>query len=331
MRSRLALAVGLTLVLPFGIAVAIPITSINQLVVFGDSLSDAGNAYIGTGGVAPGPNYATRSVPGIPSPVGYLTDGPSTTPPVPPGGPTGLWIDQLSTKLGVPDPQPSLAPLGGANYAVALAQTGSNGSYFVSDQIAQFSATHLSGAPSTALYTIWAGADDILNGKNPVTAADNLYANILTLHSEGAQYFLWPNLPPIGDTPLGYTSNQVAALNALSAAFNAEWAVDLAKLHSLNIQVVGMDINGLFNQILANPKAFGFSDVTDPAQGVAGINPDTYLFWDDLHPTTEADALIANLAFTDLAAPEPASLILAVIGVSVLLVIARIRRSSVGC
>ena len=44
-----------------------------------------------------------------------------------------------------------------------------------------------------------------------------------------------------------------------------------------------------------------------------------YLFWDDLHPTTAADALIADLAAAEAsrfvtATPEPASLALLTVG-----------------
>src|SRR5580693_7839551 len=80
--------------------IASPIT---QLVTFGDSLSDNGNAAIALGGTIPG-NYAGNA----------LTDGPLTTPAT--SGPFGLWIDQFAAKLAVADPEPFLAS--GTNFAV---------------------------------------------------------------------------------------------------------------------------------------------------------------------------------------------------------------------
>jgi phospholipase/lecithinase/hemolysin len=267
---------------------------INQLVVFGDSLSDNGNAAIAQGGTVPG-NYASNA----------YTDGPNTTPPT--AGPFGLWVDQLAPKLGVSDPTPFLA--GGTNYAIASALTGSNGLDGVSDQLNYFGASHLGGAPADALYTFWAGANDIAAGSNPTTAADNIYANIQTIAAGGGKTFLWLNLP---------------VLSPASGVFDAEWAVDLAKLQSQGIDVIGVDVETLFGQILANPLAYGFTDITDPAQGTSG-NPNNYLFWDSSdHPTTAADALVADLAFADLTAdltatPEPSSMAFALCGLLTLL------------
>jgi phospholipase/lecithinase/hemolysin len=83
--------------------------SYSEIVAFGDSLSDAGNASIATLGAQPGPGYATRSVPLVPFAVGYFTNPQSGS------GPAGLWVDQPAAGLGVADPSPALAPLGGSN------------------------------------------------------------------------------------------------------------------------------------------------------------------------------------------------------------------------
>src|SRR4051795_13352802 len=81
--------------------------SIDQVVAFGDSLSDTGNITIATFGQFPGDNYAS----------GRFTNGTNTTPST--SGPLGLWVEQLAGRLGVPDPQPYLALTGGSDYAFA--------------------------------------------------------------------------------------------------------------------------------------------------------------------------------------------------------------------
>jgi phospholipase/lecithinase/hemolysin len=277
--------------------------SYTGIVSFGDSLSDPGNVSIATFGALPGAGYATRSVPGIPFPVGYYTNPQSGS------GPVGLWVDQLAGKLGVTDPLPFLAPLGGGtNFAIGSATT--SGTISMNTEVGLF----LSGGsvPSTALYTLWGGADDVFSGMSPTAAADTIANEILTLHAAGANNFLWLNLPLLGDTPgLSGNAGAAALANLASTAFNTEWASRLAFLQALGINVTGLDINALFNSILANPGAFGFTNVTSACNATAGCNPNTFLYWDTTHPTTYADSLVANAAFQALnPVPEPPSVIL---------------------
>src|SRR5260370_10883116 len=79
-----------------------------QFVVFGDSLSDNGNAFIGTGGTIPAPPLYTA---------GRFTDGPDTAPA---GTPGGLWHEVLAGLTGEPVATPFLA--GGTNFAVGGAK-----------------------------------------------------------------------------------------------------------------------------------------------------------------------------------------------------------------
>lgn len=316
MHAKLLAATGAFLAAPFFLALASPAS---QLVVFGDSLSDNGNAAIALGGTLPG-NYAPNA----------FTDGPNTSPAT--AGPFGLWIDQFATKIGVSDPTPFLA--GGTNYAVASALTGSANPQDIGNQLTAFQVKNLGSASSTALYAVWGGANDLFNstpanaatvGK---TAADNLFSYILTLSGEGAKNFLWLNLPNLGQTPLGAAGGAavIAALNGETAQFNAEWALDLATLKSDGVNVIGVDINSLFNNILSNPS-FGISNTTIPADTLT-TNPNSSLFWDEEHPTTAADALIADAAFAAYTAPEPFSAGLSVLGLGAVLAALRFRRKT---
>jgi hypothetical protein len=94
-----------------------------------------------------------------------------------------------------------------------------------------------------------------------------------------------------------------------------------------------VDIDSLFNQILANPAAFGFSNVTAACNATPGCNPNTFLYWDTLHPTTYADSLVANLAYQDAfgspiaATPEPPTLALFTLGAAGLLMVWPSRRN----
>jgi outer membrane lipase/esterase len=284
----------------------------SEVVSFGDSLSDPGNASIGTLGANPGPGYATRNVPGVPFPVGYYTNPQSGN------GPSGLWVDQLAATLGIADPQPFLAPLGGTNYAVASSFTaGYNGAAPGMDaQVADFLATVNGNAPSSALYTFWGGANDIFDGLNPITAANNIESEIEDVAAYGGTTFLWLNLPPLGATPALNADPALAFLaDEETAAFDAQWATDVATLDGLGIDVVGVNVDSLFNTITADPAAYGFTNVSSACDTTAGCNPNTFLYWDTEHPTTEADSYIASLAAADLSpTPEPASISLLGLG-----------------
>jgi phospholipase/lecithinase/hemolysin len=326
MRRKLSILSSFALILPLVPAVADSISPINQIVAFGDSLTDTGNASIATLGAEPGTGYAYRNIPGLPFQVGEFTNPPA------PGGPSGLWIDQFAAKTGLPDPQPMLAPSSGTNFAIGSAQTGSNGSYYVSDQLGVYLAITTT-VPSTTLFSVWAGSEDILNGSNPITAADNLEGNIATLAAKGGKYFLWFNLPLLGNVPAG--AGNSAALNAASSAFDTEWAKDLQTLHTTypGIVLVGVDVETLFNTLLNTPGNLGFNPGATPP----GANPNNYLFsFDGLHPTSAADTVIANLALTDLetalgptaAVPEPANVALVALGLGASLLVWRRRRKA---
>ena len=130
-------------------------------------------------------------------------------------------------------------------------------------------------------------------GVDPKTAAANIQGNIDALTSRGAKYFLWVNLPPIGETPAALSGGFSAILDSLASEFNTAWTAAISQLQTKypGIVIVAVDANALFTAILNKPSVYGFTNVTSPAQSVSGINPNNYLFWDDEHPTTAADAL----------------------------------------
>ena len=81
----------------------------SALYAFGDSLSDAGNTFIATGGATP-PAPPNASVNGY----GVFSNGP-------------VWVQDLASNLGLSPLLPSLA--GETDFAVGGAQTGAFGVY----------------------------------------------------------------------------------------------------------------------------------------------------------------------------------------------------------
>ncbi|MGF1546576.1 MAG: autotransporter domain-containing protein [Thiotrichales bacterium] len=84
------------------------------------------------------------------------------------------------------------------------------------------------------------------------------------------------------------------------------------------LQVIQINVTGLFNELIANPAAFGLTNVTAPACNTASAltcgaaQADTsqaYLFADGVHPSPEAHAILARAMLAQLNAPQQISLL----------------------
>lgn len=294
--------------------------NLDALYVFGDSLSDAGNAYIGDGGTLPGPPYSN----------GRFSNG-------------NVWVQDMATALGLPAAGvPSLA--GGTDYAIGGATSGS-GAANLGGELALYGASHPVSDPN-GLYMIWIGANDLRailsSGADSTTAANeaktavvNIDSAISALKATGAKNFIIMTVPDLGKTPAAIATGPagVAAASALTAFFDQSLVASLPLVDAgLNLQV--LDTYSLIDGIAANPSAFGFTDVTDPcltgavnySGGTACANPNQYLFWDAIHPTAAGHQLVADAALA--LVPEPGSLTMMLGGVGMLaMVVARKRRS----
>jgi len=263
-------------------AKAVP--AFSNLFAFGDSLTDTGN---------------------------LVAFAPSTCPPSPPyagckfsNGP--LWIEGLAASLGL-SVSPAFAG-GSNNYAVA----GAVANDLLVSQIPAFSAAVSGSADPGALYVVWAGANDGLFSLNPFIAADKVKQAILDLSALGATSFLVPNLPDLSLTPLG-TGN--ASALTFTLLFNNRLAANLASLGGSGLEISFFDIFTRTNEVVANPGAFGFTNITGQCVNApAGTNCDQYLFWDDVHPTRAAHALIASNAVAVL--PEPSTAVFLLLGLA---------------
>jgi phospholipase/lecithinase/hemolysin len=271
---------------------------ITGIVAFGDSLSDVGNTYIADG-IPPSPPYYQ----------GHYSNGP-------------IWLEYLANGLGVPAPTASLA--GGTDNAWGGAETGNGLSFEDTPNIGLQISTYLaSHTPlSTQLFTIWGGANDFLNGgvTNPAVPVNNLISEITTLAAAGGKQFMVPNLPTLGDLPATNTLPQANrdALNHLTLSFDSMLYSQLNQLQGqLGITIHQVDIDSVFQNIIANPGAYGLTNVTDSAIADGNLSGQGYLFWDTVHPTTVVQEVIGNAAFATV--PEPSSLTLVLIAAPLLL------------
>jgi phospholipase/lecithinase/hemolysin len=287
-----------------------------SIVVFGDSLSDTGNFADLTQA-----KYKVR----IPGPDadytdGRFTDGDDTVPVAKKY--FGVWIEQFAATLpSKPLIKNSLD--GGTNYAYGSATNGNGVStvYFgtsnslsvnvnnIGQQITDYLATSPQITNKT-LFAVWGGSNDILaaNSADDILKAVIAQAlNIQRLIDAGATQFIIPNIPPLGATPLlnGSPTTSIPA-TAAAVLYNQALATALSILRDFNfdkrLHLVQFDVFSLFNQVVASPAKYSLTNVTASAQGNAMIDPDTYLFWDDLHPTTSAHNILAVSAAHAIAA-----------------------------
>ena len=202
-----------------------------------------------------------------------------------------LWPEYLAPQLGLTYNQ-------AMNFAVAGSTT-----FDVFTQVSFFDTT-VSAVDPNALYVVWAGGNDILDSTDPIaaasTAASNVIANVNTLSSIGANFFLVPNLPDLGLIPADGTG----LLTQPSVDFNSAIASAFAGIPT----TVVADIFSLHREAIAEPSAFGLANAIDACFFDLPADCDTYLFWDDIHPTTVGHSLIADeFALTIATIPVPAA------------------------
>ena len=289
-----------------------------SIVVIGDSLSDTGNvasltnAKYGFSAQVPGPLTGYTN--------GRFTDGTETLPAA--RNYTGVWIEQLAAQFAArPAVTASLA--GGRNHAYGFATTNTGTSLLAYGPGNAFSVNvnnmgqqlqdYLASGPtinSSTLFVVWGGANDLLNATSSadiITAATREAGIVQALVAAGATDILVPNLPPLGLIPrLNGNAAASAQATAAAAGFNQVLAAGLAQVQQAaagkTLRLYQLDVYTLFNTAVGPPIGYGFANVKASSQGNATVNPDTYLFWDDLHPTTYGHSLIATAALRLLAA-----------------------------
>jgi phospholipase/lecithinase/hemolysin len=249
---------------------------INELYVFGDSLSDVGMVFRATGGMYPAnPTYFQ----------GRYSNG-------------RVWVEYLADRLDLSSRQTN-------NFAYGGATTGSEGNSLVPGllkQVQSFTQTHQQTNPN-ALYVLWAGANDYLQGVSRATVpVENVTKAIASLAGVGAKKILVANLPDLGRLPATRTSANSANLNALTQAHNQglRRSLKLLSQQYSDLQIVTLDANTLYREAITNPAAFGFTNVISACMSGSRAcgNPDQFLFWDGIHPTTAAHRVLGEAAFS---------------------------------
>ncbi|MEP0915169.1 SGNH/GDSL hydrolase family protein, partial [Leptolyngbya sp. GB1-A1] len=263
-----------------------------NIYVFGDSISDTGNAFAASGRlIPPSPPYFN----------GRFSNGP-------------VAVEQLATLLGTGYSlqQPNNLAFGGATTGRSnvLEDDVRRDLPGLLDQIDAFrSRVGTGSADPDGLYIVWAGSNDFIDTlrgsplPDPLgagtTFADpaallregslNIKNAVSTLESAGAKNFVVPNVGNLGRLPAAGGAS--AELTAISKAFNA--AVDL-ELGNLTFKTTRVDLFSLGESIASDPAKFGYTNITTPLLFSPQSNPNEFFFWDQFHPTTKTHGIFAD-------------------------------------
>lgn len=289
-------------------------TSFDRIVVFGDSLSDPGNAFVilGKANTPPYQSLDQLLVPDMPYARGghHFTNG-------------ATWVEQLARQFALSgNTRPAFRDLGtdATNYAIGGARAHDKaGAATITFEVTTFLNVFGGQAPANALYVVEFGSNDIRDALEAQNAAiieqavDSVQANIASLYSAGARKFLVCNAPDLSLTPALIATDKVmpgaaAAAHQLSLYYNFLLDYLLTSMTSQypDMQVVRVGFFGKLEEVVGDPAAFGLSVVDTPcltpgSAPYACSKPDTFLFWDGIHPTERMHTVISQQALSELA------------------------------
>ncbi|MCF5708355.1 autotransporter domain-containing protein [Pseudomonas syringae] len=176
-------------------------------------------------------------------------------------------------------------------------------------------------ADPNALYYLTGGGNDFLQGRvlsagNAEDAANRLADSAQVLQQAGARHIMVWLLPDIGKTPALSGTILESATSRLSARFNEQL---VSRLSQIDAQIIPLNVPLLISETLAEPARFGFDPTENLVRtcfsgdscnesatfGRSGTAPDpTKLFFNDrVHPTEAGQRLLADYAYSLLSAP----------------------------
>jgi outer membrane lipase/esterase len=291
---RGAALAALTLAASATLAGAASAQSYSRLVVFGDSLSDNGNLFA-LAGQPPAPYFQGR-----------FSNGP-------------VFTELLGFNAGRSAIGASVS--GSVNYAYGGSRT-DNAIAFPPGMRQQLTSYAAAGGAfgSGDLVSVLGGANNIFQSiaafavlppagqTNPTGyvapavsgAVSDMSFIVNDIAARGAGTILVTNLPRLGVTPQFRTTPVAALADFAGSQFNTGLANALMAIapNRPDTNIILFDLAKVSDVLAGDPGRFGLTNVTQSCfTGVSVCSsPDSYLYWDGVHPTAAGHRLIAALA-----------------------------------
>lgn len=269
--------------------------------------------YLGQTGPTPNPTYCAFSAPiasGFADCTNFAEGGAMVTNPDGIGHTSGALTVPVAAQV-----QSYLAQFGGSfngNQLVTVL-AGNNDIFTALGAVATNEAGGMSAtdAIATAHTTVEQAADDLATQIKLITGNGGTYVLVFTLPDSSETPFgrglPYTGASPAQAPPAGYVCDNTLTMTPCYLLSNLVQVFNERLLNDLQGQPVKvLDGYSLLNQEIANPSQFGLADVTDPVCDingpilsqlgssslfcnpdtlVNGLNPNTTLFADDVHPT----------------------------------------------
>lgn len=276
-------------------------TTVNNVVVFGDSLSDTGNLYA----------YMDKQVPQSPPYYeGRFTNGP-------------VWVEHLM-KAYYPN-EAANAHLSNFSFGGAGVSEVEDGPLFtLKGEVDAYLLAHNNKASAESLYVIWIGANNYLGVPEDKDLAvsdvmTGIRHDLKRIIDAGAKHVLLVNIPDLSITPFAIEADLQADMKMYSIKHNHELALlknDFEQSYS-DVQFLLLDVNEIIGDIFEHPELYGFTNVSNTCYEesieqnssnnvlamVASVKAgqgnsacDGHLFFDPVHPAKGAHELMAKKA-----------------------------------
>ena len=261
---------------------------IDRIVTFGDSLSDTGNVFNASNWTTPIRTDWYH---------GHFSNG-------------EVWVERLAKNVKLPLYNWAVGGAAADRYLIlpgVVQQIASWADYMKFDN---------GYRPDRTLFTMLIGGNDLINygrSVDQILAAQSTALEALI--NAGARHILLLNLPDLSKAPIFKTRSDSSKMAVQVQDYNQR----LAMIQQALINKYGADLNiqlfdswAFMNGVLANPEKFGIANTQDTCLNEEGLlgkpfsyaiplgldpactDPDTYMFWNNLHPTRKMHGLIGD-------------------------------------